>query len=362
MPFLSNLFQDGPEYEQRKRTPFIPPKATLPEIHAAVPRHLHAKNTVKGLSFIVRDGTLAIFLYKMAWHIPDASSLIAQRINDTGLFLLVPYFSWKSSHSAHHKATVSMERDVNYMPPTRSGMKLPPEPVARSKDYHKIFEETPIYTFYRMFLKQTLGLLAYFAFNKRGSLRHAGASHFHPNSALFKPHERNGVIASDVGLIAMLIALSRWTSNVGFWHCVALYLVPWMNTNHWIIALTFLHHSDPTIPYYRGDEWSFLRGALATVDRPLLGWIGRVFFHNVSHNHVSHHIFSDIPFYNQPEATAHIKKVLKDDYNFDSTNTFRALYRNFVECEFVEDEGNIVFYKNREGKAARHVAATPVCK
>ncbi|KAL0060555.1 hypothetical protein AAF712_012675 [Marasmius tenuissimus] len=409
MSFLSTLFQDSPEYEQRKRTPFVPPKVTLSEIHAAVPKHLHAKNTVKGLSFIVRDGTLAIVLYKMAWHIPDASSFIAQRLHDTGLvrilvstvlwslyvywqgifltslwclaheashgnissrrwindaigfllhtFLFVPYFPWKTSHSAHHKATVSMERDVNYVPPTRSSFKLPPEPEARSRDYHEIFEETPIYTLYRMFLMQTLGLMAYLAFNERGSPRHApGTSHFDPNSALFKPHERKGVIASDAGLIAMLIVLSWWTSNVGFGQFVGLYLVPWMITNHWIVMLTYLHHSDPTIPYYRGDEWSFLRGALATVDRPLLGWIGRVFFHNVSHNHISHHIFSDIPFYNQPEATACIQKVLKDDYNFDSTNTFRALYRNFVECEFVEDEGDIVFYKNREGKTARRVA------
>jgi len=51
--------------------------------------------------------------------------------------------------------------------------------------------------------------------------------------------------------------------------------------------LTYLHHSDPTIPHYRKKEWTFLRGALATVDRPLLGWVGRYFLHNVSHDHVS---------------------------------------------------------------------------
>lgn len=45
--------------------------------------------------------------------------------------------------------------------------------------------------------------------------------------------------------------------------------------------LTYLHHSDPTVPHYRNKEWSFLRGALATVDRPLLGWAGRFFLHNV---------------------------------------------------------------------------------
>jgi fatty acid desaturase len=52
--------------------------------------------------------------------------------------------------------------------------------------------------------------------------------------------------------------------------------------NHWIVMLTYLHHSDPTVPHYRASEWNWLRGALATVDRPLLGWIGRFFLHNVS--------------------------------------------------------------------------------
>lgn len=29
------------------------------------------------------------------------------------------------------------------------------------------------------------------------------------------------------------------------------------------------------------DQWTFARGALATVDRPLFGWVGRFFLHNV---------------------------------------------------------------------------------
>ena len=74
-----------------------------------------------------------------------------------------------------------------------------------------------------------------------------------------------------------------------------------------------------------------------------------------------------------------MKRVLKDDYNYDSTvshhqpstpvsnpkvrldafpfsqPTFYALYRSFTECQFVEDEGDIIFYKNKQGKAAREV-------
>lgn len=79
---------------------------------------------------------------------------------------------------------------------------------------------------------------------------------------------------------------------------------------------TFLHHSDPSIPHYRKAEWTYVRGVLATVDRPLLGWIGRFFFHNVSalnknfdqrilkrfqvsHDHVAHHLFPTAPFCKQ---------------------------------------------------------------
>jgi len=73
--------------------------------------------------------------------------------------------------------------------------------------------------------------------------------------------------------------------------------------------------------------------------------------------------------YNQPEVTEAIKTVLGDDYNYDSTvglkpscfcllrnfrqNTFRALYRTFTQCCFIEDDGDIVFYKNKLGGAAR---------
>jgi len=57
-----------------------------------------------------------------------------------------------------------------------------------------------------------------------------------------------------------------------------------MQADHAIISdVHVLHHSDPTIPHYYGPEWTFVRGVLATVDRPLLGWMGRFFLHNVCH-------------------------------------------------------------------------------
>jgi omega-6 fatty acid desaturase (delta-12 desaturase) len=37
-------------------------------------------------------------------------------------------------------------------------------------------------------------------------------------------------------------------------------------------------------------------------------------------------------------------------------NTLRALYRTFTQCCFIEDDGDIVFYKNRDGKVKRALA------
>lgn len=64
---------------------------------------------------------------------------------------------------------MSMERDENYVPRTRTDYKLPPASSAHVTDYHEIFEETPIYTLVRMLLMQALGMQFYLAKNSLGS-------------------------------------------------------------------------------------------------------------------------------------------------------------------------------------------------
>ena len=75
---------------------------------------------------------------------------------------------------------------------------------------------------------------------------------------------------------------------------------------------------------------------------------------------------------NGPYITKALKTVLKDSYNYDSTvrfpsiypttgidpllqPTFYALYRSFTQCLFIEEEGDIIFYKNSDGVAVREV-------
>jgi len=60
----------------------------------------------------------------------------------------------------------------------------------------------------------------------------------------------------------------------------------------------FLHSF---ILHYVGQEWSYLRGGLTTIDRDY-GWINNI--HHDIGTHVIHHLFPQIPHYNLIEAVS----------------------------------------------------------
>ncbi|KAJ6542190.1 fatty acid conjugase [Mycena vulgaris] len=394
------MFTESPEYLKRRSVPFTPPNVTYKQLRAAIPPHLYEKSTLRGLWNVAQDVNTVGVLYAMSLTIEGVSKSLTTQFNLSseipyyllwgtywitqsiamagcwclgheaghgnispyGIIndgvgyilhtcLLTPYFAWKSSHHTHHRTVGSIERDENYVPRTRSELGI-----TTSEQLHEMFEETPLYTLVRMCVMQLVGFQAYLLFNTLGAPRDPpGTNHFFPSSVLFKKNEYNKIVASNVGLILVLSALVQYGLKCGFLALAKQYIVPYLLCHHWIVMLTFLHHSDPTLPHYRAGEWTFLRGALATVDRPLLGFIGRIYFHNVSHDHIGHHLFTSIPFYNQPAVTERLKTVLAENYNYDSTNTFYALYRSFTQCCFIDDEGEIVMYRNREGKTARDI-------
>lgn len=81
----------------------------------------------------------------------------------------------------------------------------------------------------------------------------------------------------------------------------------WMN--HWIVAIVYLHHTDLALPHYDDVAWTYVRGAVATMDRDL-GFIDHHIFHSITSTHVLHHHFSAILFYHTDEATATIIPVM----------------------------------------------------
>ncbi|KAI0726931.1 hypothetical protein C8Q72DRAFT_782701 [Fomitopsis betulina] len=227
-------------------------------------------------------------------------------------------------------------------------------------DYREMVEETPLYTLRKMILRQFLGFQLNLIHNRKGNPKYPpGTSHYKPGSKLFRDEERHLIVISDILIFCMLALLGFWAYNSGD-GTVRVYFVPWLDADgSRIVTVTYLQHSDPTIPYYRVcSTWTFLRGALATVDRAVFGCVGRFFWHGIDHNHVAHHFFVGVPFYNLPEA---IKPILGAHYCYDSTAsvlqaTAWALWRRFTRCKFVESVGDLVFFKDMRGEAARALA------
>ena len=129
------------------------------------------------------------------------------------------------------------------------------------------------------------------------------------------------------------------------------------------MAITFLQHTDPTLPHYAPEQWNFVRGAAATIDREF-GFIGRQLFHGIIETHVLHHYISTIPFYNADEATEAIKPVMGKHYRADTEGGpfgfIKSLYTTARMCQWVEhsegavgDGKGVLFFRNHNGLGVR---------
>jgi len=202
----------------------------------------------------------------------------------------------------------------------------------------------------------------YFIWNIGGQPKYPkGTNHYTPSSVIFTPNQRNQILLSDVGIFlwiaAIVVAIRHW----GFLEVFRVYLVPYLWVNHWLVLITFLQHTDPLVPHYRADMFTFPRGALSTLDRnllgdlgPVMGWLGAHATHGISETHVLHHVCSKIPHYHAWEATYALRKKL-DAVGIKlqgAPGGWSEVYRVIRECKFVEDDGSVLFYKNARGKAA----------
>ena len=145
---------------------------------------------------------------------------------------------------------------------------------------------------------------------------------FNADSPMFMSHHRSQVFISTVGILLWLAGIAGSIYVWGFLDVFRIYLIPYLwyvysvtaiagviliivRINHWLVLITFLQHTDPLLPHYRAPEFTFTRGALATLDRHLLGdlgsvmgWIGAHATNGISETHVLHHVCSKIPHYN----------------------------------------------------------------
>lgn len=212
--------------------------------------------------------------------------------------LLTPYFSWKSTHRRHHIYANNLAKDHNYVPPQRE--QYASSLMFSSDKLEELTEDVPIVTFLRIILQQVIGFPWYLLTNitaspgslyKKQAPSFLGNSHFLPTSTLFRPEEAHLIVASDIGIGLAAYGLYAAGLRIGFSAVALLYIQPYMWVNHWIVAITYLHHTHPALPKYTPEAWSFMRGALATVDRDF-GWVGKHMLHNIIEFHVIHHLFS----------------------------------------------------------------------
>jgi len=267
-----------------------------------------------------------------------------------------------------------MTQDQVFVPKTRGQLHLPPlDPTKENilgstiaddvkKELWDAVGDSPIGATLGSATYLLGGWPAYLIRNASGQKRYpAGSNHFNPNSVMFAPHQHGAVVLSDAGILLWMAGLAGSIYTFGFLTVFRLYLVPYLWVNHWLVLITFLQHTDPLLPHYRASEFTFPRGALATLDRNLLGdcgklmgWIGAHATHGISETHVLHHVSSKIPHYNAWEASDALRKRLAQAGVVlrGAPGGWSEVYRVFKECKFVEDEGNIVFYKNGYGLAA----------
>ncbi|EWC43405.1 hypothetical protein DRE_07652 [Drechslerella stenobrocha 248] len=385
------------------------PNYAIKDIFDAIPKHCYQRSALRSLGYVLRDLVLLtvtfvafnnhiipampnVYARGVAWAVYS----VLQGLFGTGLWvlahecghgafsdykllnntvgfilhssLLVPYFSWQISHHKHHKATGHMQRDMVFVPRTRAEYAL-----KFGAKVSELMEETPIFTALHMIGQQLIGWPLYLVTNTTGHNFHerqsegrgkgkkngwfSGVNHFNQESPLYENKHRNLILLSDVGLITMgyvlYAACQRWgAATVMLW-----YGVPYLWVNHWLVAITYLQHTDPTLPHYDSSAWNFTRGAAATIDRDF-GFIGRHLLHGIIETHVAHHYVSSIPFYNADEVTEAIKGVMGEHYRSNTEGGMwgflAAMWHSARWCHFVEESkdakgSGVLFFRNRNG-------------
>lgn len=223
----------------------------------------------------------------------------------TGWFLhsilLVPFFSWKFSHARHHRYHNHMEKDTVFVPPRKSEHEAKGTPSIIEQIMNHTAADTPIVTVFALIFHQLLGWPAYILMNagagKKSLVKNDRStssaykqSHLDPTANIFTSSEAPFVALSNLGLVITLTVLYLASRSVGTSTVLLAYGLPYLWMNHWIVAITYLHHTHPEALHYEAEDWTFIKGAASTVDREF-GFIGRHIFHGIIEYHVVHHMF-----------------------------------------------------------------------
>ncbi len=243
-------------------------------------------------------------------------------LNDTVGFVLhtmlwAPYHPWRISHATHHRFTNNIERDTVFPPRRYAG------------NLWKVLEWCPPLAWPHMIGYMLFGWPVYILFGFEGNWYEGRffTSHLDPSSPLFNSNDRKAVLVSDAGLLAILGAMWEAAQRFGWTSVWLWYLGPVVVNYCWLVTITFLQHTDKSVPHYLDEEWDFLKGALCTVDRDY--GIFNNWMHHITDGHVMHHVVSTMPFYNSLRATELAKPILGEYYRYDSRPLWKQLWESW---------------------------------
>jgi len=395
------------EVWKSKYNPLDPNAPKLPskgEIKACIPKECFDRSLVHSLYFVLRDTVMAAALVYATSQALDTSlpALDAleitkwivgwnfyafwmgtiltghwvlahecghgafsnnQTINDIVGYIihqaqLVPYFAWQYTHAKHHRRTNHLTDGESHVPGTREEAGLG-ENLERESGYailHEAIGDGP-FGMVQVVAHLVLGWPLYLlGLASTGRLAHNGEllkdgeimDHFRPWSRMYPSKVRVKIAISTLGVFAAWAVLFQLAREHGTLPVMLWYIGPVMWNQAWLVLYTWLQHNDPSVPHYGPGAWTWIKGALSTIDRPY--GIFDFFHHKIGSTHVAHHLFHEIPFYKADEATAAIKAYLepKGLYNYDPTPWYKAMWRIAKTCHYIDDLDGVQYYRSME--------------
>jgi omega-6 fatty acid desaturase (delta-12 desaturase) len=264
--------------------------------------------------------------------------------------LLVPYFSWQRSHAIHHARTnhlidgeTHVPRRINTRRGDRAlalGRRVGPRAHAAMTISSRL----------------AVGWPAYLLVGATGGAERGVTNHFWPSrpfsQALFPRRWKRKVRWSSAGVLITLGLLTWWAISASPWLVLAVYVGPYLVVNAWLVTYTWLHHTNADIPHYGEDDWSFVRGAFCSVDRPY-GPVVDFLHHRIGTTHVAHHLDARIPHYNAREATDAIREAFPHLYRYDPAPIRHALWDVAKDCHTVAETDDGWRFTDGEPAASR---------
>jgi omega-6 fatty acid desaturase (delta-12 desaturase) len=244
--------------------------------------------------------------------------------------LLVPYFSWQRSHAIHHAKTNHVIEGETHVPKRANA----PEGEAVLRRRGRL--GPTVHASYSIGSRLLFGWPVYLLTGSTGGPERGTTNHFWPfapfSKALFPERWVNKVLWSAAGVGLTLALLVAWAVAAGsVVPVLALYVGPYLVCNAWLVTYTWLHHTSADTPHYDGDDWSYVRGAFCSIDRPY-GRVVDTLHHRIGSTHAVHHLFSRVPHYHAAEATEAVKAAFPDLYRYDPTPVPVALWQTAKNC------------------------------